>query len=68
MSKNNFQVDGIGINTDLAGLTEAKFLEEILPGLPDRFGTPEQKATWSKKAYGILQEKTKPAEVKSAKK
>lgn len=58
MKKDNFQVDGIGINKEhYAGSKEADFIKDILPSIPDRFGDESKKKAWAKKAFDLMQPK-----------
>jgi hypothetical protein len=59
MAKNNFQVDGVGINKEhYSGWKEADFIKDILPTVPDRFGDENKKKVWAKKAFDLMQPKT----------
>jgi len=55
MKKENFQVDGVGINAaHYQGFKEADFVADIFPAIPAKFGGDAQKKEWAKKAYEIM--------------
>lgn len=55
-TKKNFQVDGIGINAEhFANHKKADFVKEVLPGIPDRFGSEADKIKWAETAFDLMQ-------------
>jgi len=55
MKKENFQVDGVGINAaHYEGFKESDFIKELLPSIPDRFGDDASKKSWAKGAFDLM--------------
>jgi len=56
--KNNFQVDGIGIDIEhFAGLSQEEFIAQVVPGVPPRFGNEEKRTEWAKNAFELMQKR-----------